>query len=135
MSESKQQKDGSVNTGGGAYVGGNVNTDGGDFVGRDKTVHSQAAGTSLADLTTLVAEMRRLLPEAGLDTETTEVIDADFTVVEAQVAKPAPNKAIVVAKLTSVAALLSAVGATVVAAKPLLPLAQQALEWAGRLLP
>lgn len=29
----------SVNTEGGAYIGGNVNTSGGDFVGRDKITH------------------------------------------------------------------------------------------------
>lgn len=34
----KDKKKGSVNTDGGAYIGGSVNTGGGDFVGRDKKV-------------------------------------------------------------------------------------------------
>jgi len=40
---SKEQNIGtekSINTGGGAFIGGNVNTGGGDFVGRDKIVSS-----------------------------------------------------------------------------------------------
>jgi hypothetical protein len=30
----------SINTDGGAYIGGNVNTSGGDFIGRDKKISS-----------------------------------------------------------------------------------------------
>ena len=44
MANSKKDRQGEVNTGGGAYVGGNVSTGGGDFVGRDKKMEAGERG-------------------------------------------------------------------------------------------
>ena len=81
-----------VDTSGGAYLGGSVVMGGGDFVGRDqvKTVH-QGQGASVEDLLKLLAEMRALLPQAGLDRDDVEAIEGDFRVVEAQAGKDQPK--------------------------------------------
>ena len=59
----------SVDTGGGAYIGGNVDTGGGAFAGRDQTITqvNETHGVSLAEFTALLAELRAALPAAGLD--------------------------------------------------------------------
>ena len=41
----KKQANSSINTAGGAYIGGNINTQGGDFVGRDKNIVINNAST------------------------------------------------------------------------------------------
>jgi hypothetical protein len=139
-----------VDTGGGAFVGGNVHTAGGKFVGRDDvtiigdgnvvgdrsqaTVIKQAnQGATVAEFTRLLAELRGLLPQVGLDAETAEVVDADVKVVEQQAARPKPNRAIIVSKLESVTKLLTAAAGAATAGEKLLPLAQKAVEWAGQL--
>jgi hypothetical protein len=122
----------SVDTGGGAYVGGDVDTGGGAFVGRDKTIHQVNAtqGVSLAEFTALLAELRAAVPAAGLDPDTAEIIDADVQVVEQQAAKPQPSTAVITSKLEGIAKVLAAAGGVAVAAQKLLPMAQQALELA-----
>ncbi|MEI2690764.1 MAG: hypothetical protein V9H69_14055 [Anaerolineae bacterium] len=122
----------SVNTGGGAYVGGNVDTGGGSFVGRDQTIHQVSAtqGVSLAEFSALLAELRAALPAAGLDPDTAEIIDADVQVIEQQAAKPQPSAAVITSKLEGMAKVLAAAGGVAVAAQKLLPMVQQALEWA-----
>ncbi len=47
MTKSKKGTDGTVHTGGGAYIGGNVDTGGGDFVGRDKNVRARERGVAI----------------------------------------------------------------------------------------
>jgi hypothetical protein len=103
----------SVDTGGGAYIGGSVKTKGGDFVGRDqvKTVHQQQ-GASAEDLVKLMAEVRALLPRAGLDPDVTEVIEGDFRVVEEQAAKEQPKGGIVKAKLKGISEMIQETGKT-----------------------
>ena len=139
-----------VNTGGGAYIGGKVSTGGGKFVGRDAVTiigdgnvlgdHSRATVVKQAhpDATVeafarLLAEMRALLPQAGLDPDTAAVVDADVRVVEQQAAKDQPNRAIVASKLEEVTKLLTAAGGLAAAGRNLLPLVQKAVEWAGQL--
>jgi hypothetical protein len=147
-----------VHTAAGAYVGGSVHTDGGTFVGRDQVVVAgergvavggsvasstivtgdrnligQQQGITLAEFTRLLAELRALLPQAGLGAETAEVVDADVKVVQEQAARPRPNAAIIASKLESVTKLLAAAGGAVTAGEKLLPLAQKAVEWAGQL--
>lgn len=122
----------SVDSGGGAVIFGNVDTSGGAFVGRDQTIHQVNApqGVSLAEFSALLAELRAALPAAGLDADTAEIIDADVQVVEQQAAKPQPSAAVITSKLEGIAKLLAAAGGVAVAAQKLLPMAQQALEWA-----
>ncbi len=123
-----------VETGGGAYIGGNVRVTGGDFIGRDKIVTPPAApAVTVDDLLRLLAQARELLPAAGLDTPTAQVIQSDLETAEAQARQEHPNRAIVVAKLKSVAEVLGAVGGAATGLSRLLPLVQQALQWAERL--
>ena len=146
-----------INTSGGAYVGGNVDTTGAPFIGRDQVtkatggsvivtggkvgvintgdgnVITQQQGVSLEEFANLLAEMRKLLPHAGLAPDVVEVIDADFRVVEEQAAKEKPTGAIILSKLEGAAKMLTAMSGAAVAAQKLAPLAQKAVEWAGQL--
>ncbi len=141
---------GGVNTGGGAYIGGGVNTGGGKFVGRDETIitgdgnvigdHSQATvikqanqGATVAEFSALLAQMRALLPQAGLDADTAEAVAADVKVVAQQAARPKPNPALIAAKLEGITKLLAAATGTAGAVEKLLPLARQAVQWAAQL--
>ncbi len=147
MTKKKQPQP--IDTGGGAYIGGDVKA-GGDFVGRDQviitgdgnvvgdqssaTVIKQVTeGATLAEFLRLLAELRQALPAAGLDPDTAEVIEADVQVVEEQAQKEKPSTAVIVAKLKSIAEVLTASGAVATAAQKLLPVAQQALTWAQQL--
>jgi hypothetical protein len=146
-----------VHTDGGAYVGGNVETGGGEFVGRDKIVQAgergvavggdlhgtvvtgdgnvvgQHQGALLAEFQRLLAELRQGLAQAGLDDDAEAIIDGEFRVVEEQAAKPQPVGPIITAKLESATKMLTALAGTAAAAQRLLPMAQQAVEWAGQL--
>ena len=139
-----------INTDGGAYIGGSVTTGGGKFVGRDDvtvvgdgnvvgdrsqaTVTKQAhQGATVEAFTRLLAEIRTLLPQAGLDLEIAQSVDADVQVIEQQAAKPKPNATIIASKLEEVTKLLTAAGGLAIAGGKLLPLAQKAVEWAGQL--
>lgn len=147
MAKKKQSQ--SIDTGGGAYVGGDVKV-GRDFVGRDQitiagdgnvvgdqssaTVIKQVTeGATLEEFLRLIAELRQALPAAGLDQDTAEVIEADVQVVEEQAQKEKPSAPVIVAKLKGIAEVLTATGAVATAAQKLLPLAQQALTWAQQL--
>lgn len=143
---------------GGFSIGGDVNTSGGDFIGRDKVVKGgdnsvviggnatdntivignsnvigNSAGGSLEELLALLREMQALLPQAGLDEDTVEAIEGDFVVMEKQLAKPEPKKAIVLHKLQGVAGMLAAAAATGEAVQKLGPMVQQAIAWAKML--
>ncbi|HHE70921.1 MAG TPA: hypothetical protein ENL34_01380 [Chloroflexi bacterium] len=147
MTKKKQPQH--IDTGGGAYIGGDVKAEG-DFVGRDQviitgdgnvvgdqssaTVIKQVTeGATLEEFLRLLAELRQALPAAGLDPDTAEVIEADVQVVEEQAQKEKPSTAVIVAKLKSIAEVLTASGAVATAAQKLLPVAQQALTWAQQL--
>ena len=104
---------------GGLNIQGGVHTGGGDFVGRDKMIKGGAnsvviggnasgntivtgngnvvgntSSGSLEELRALLQQMQAILPQAGLDEDTVEVIEGDFAVVEKQLAKPEPKKSI-----------------------------------------
>jgi hypothetical protein len=152
MKENENSQRPTVDTGGGAYVGGDVRAQGGEVVGRDKVVSASAGGVAIGGSVTeseitagaqqgvsveallqLLAEMRRLLPQSGLDADGAEVIEGDFRVVEEQADKAQPNRAIILSKLKGVTELLTTAVAASEAAQKLLPMAQQATEWAGQL--
>ena len=123
-----------IRTEGGAYVEGDVHVSGGDFVGRDKIeIHRPAEGVTVGEFVALLSQVRQLASQAALDKDTAEVIEVDFRVVEEQAKRPQPNRAIILSKLKGAAELLTAATAAVAAAKPLLPLVQRAVEWAGQL--
>ena len=130
----KQTQPQHVDTGGGAFVAGDVRVEGGDFVGRDKVVTQQAVqGVTVEDFLRLLAQVREMLPAAGLDPDTAQVIEGDLEVVESQARQEEPRGAIVLAKLKSVAELLGAAGDAATGIARLLPLIQQALQWAQHL--
>jgi hypothetical protein len=122
-----------VNTGGAAYVGGNVYSEG-DFVGRDqvKTVYQQQ-GASIEDLARLLAEVRTLLPEAGLDRDEMDVIEGDCRVVEQQAAKDQPKAGLIKAKLKGIAGVIQETGKTSDAVTKILTLLGKGAVLAGAL--
>jgi hypothetical protein len=134
MKAKKNKEQLGVNTGGGAYVGGDVHTQGGDFVGRDQVVSiGLQQGATLDEFVHLLGEMRRLLPQSGLDKDTAQVVEGDFRVVEEQAQKPKPNRAIILGKLKGAAEALTAAATLAEAGQKLLPMAQKAAQWAGQL--
>lgn len=122
-----------IDTGGGAYIGGSV-TAGGDFVGRDqtKTVYHQE-GASIENLRKLLGELRALLPQAELEPDIAEVIEGDFKVVEAQTAKDRPMGALIKSKLKGVSDLIQETGKTSDAVEKILKLLGRGLALAGTL--
>ncbi|MEA3278645.1 MAG: hypothetical protein U9Q81_25780 [Pseudomonadota bacterium] len=120
-------------TGGGAYVGGNVSTGGGDFVGRDqvKTVYQQ--GASVKDLERLLDEIRDLLPQADLNTELAQVIDADFRMVEDQAAKEHPMGGLIKSRLNGILQMIQEAGETSDAVEKILKLLGKGVALAGAL--
>ena len=147
-----------IKTGGGAYIGGSVHTGGGDFVGRDKITLTGERGVAiggsvkastiitgdrnvvgvrqaatLQEFVSLLAELRRLVPQSGLDADTAQIVEADVRVAQEQVAKPQPSRAIILSKLKGVAEMLTTAAGAAEAAQKLVPLAHKAAEWAGQL--
>lgn len=96
-------------------------------------IKQTTTGVRLEEFIQLLAELQAVLAQAGLDTDTGNVVAADMSVVQEQVSKPKPSGAIVVSKLRSITEVLTAAAGTAVAAGKLLPLAQRALEWAKQL--
>jgi len=131
----QSQQPSRIDTGGGAYVGGDVHA-GRDFIGRDQHVEIRqtSEGVSLEGFLQLLAELRQRVPAAGLDGDTAEIIEGDVWVVEEQVQKEEPRKAIIVAKLKGVTEVLTETGKVAAAAAALVPLAEKALTWAQQLL-
>ena len=130
--KSKDPKD--IDTGGGAIVGGSV-TAGGDFVGRDqiKTVQGHREGASIEELTGLLAEIRTLLPQAGVEADVAEVIEGDFRVVETQVAKEEPKGGLVKARLKAISEVIQETGKVSEATEKILKLLGKGVALAGAL--
>jgi hypothetical protein len=150
-----KKSDSTIHTGGGAYIEGKVDTGGGDFVGRDQnkavigsvsggavvqvgngsTVNSAAQqSASLADLTKLVAEIRAGIQAAKLDEDTMEAIEGQFKVVEKQLEKPEPKKALVLPSLETTVKYLTAAVTAGEAVTKLIPMAEKAVAWAQQVL-
>ena len=123
-----------VHTGGGAYIGGKVEV-GRDFIGRDQVtvVEQTSVGMTVDAFLQLLAELRQQLSTAGLDTDTSDIIDADVRVIEEQASKEKPSKPIILSKLKGVTELLTETGKVAVAATALAPLAEKAITWAQQL--
>jgi hypothetical protein len=140
-------------------IQGGVHTGGGDFVGRDKVIRGgnnsvviggnasgntivtgsgnvvgSSTGGSLEELRALLQQMQALLPQAGLDEDEVEVIEADFEAVEKQLAKPEPKKSIVLPKMESIAGTLATTVAAGEAIQKLAPMVQQAIAWVKMVL-
>lgn len=128
MADEKQ----TIDTGGGAYVGGQVSIEGGDFVGRDKII-SIDQGANIKDFTELLAEIRRSLVQAAIAPDTRQVIEGDFQVLESEVAKEKPNSAIVKGKLKGMLEMLSTTGGALEGAEKVVSLLGKASKWAAAL--
>jgi hypothetical protein len=104
-------------------------------VGNNNTVTtSTQTGASLPDLVHLVAEMRALLQGADLDPDTHAVVEGSFQVVEEQLKKPQPKKALVLPSLKQIAETLALAVTTGEAVGKLKPMLDQAILWAQALL-
>ena len=151
-----ENKDGTINTGGGHYVD-HVRVNGGDFViGNTIDLHgdgnilgdgnvSSVTGASTEGVTAkaflqLLEEIRCLLPEANLDPELVQEAERDLDTAKEQAKKPEPLLPLITAKLEGLATMLVAAGGVAAAgqalaptAQRLAPLVQKAIEMAGRL--
>lgn len=151
----KRKPDRGVNTQGGAHTEGRVSISGGDFIAGDQnkvvingpvsggvisvgagnTVHASELGpASLENLTALVKEIRALLPQASLEADAQEAVAADLQTVETQMSKPAPKKALVLPKLKSIVEILGSAAAASEAVSKLIPMVNQAIQWAQQVL-
>lgn len=108
-----------INTGGGAYIGGNA-TAGGNIVGRDQINVGGGQRATLEEFTRQLRELRALLGGARLDPDIRGAIDADFEVVEAQVRKPDPKRGLIEGKLQSIAGALGSADQAAGAARGLI---------------
>lgn len=157
MTKGKKRKSGGagIDTGGAAYVGGDVHAE--EFVGGDKVIQvgerSVVAGSikesfiqtgdtvgvqqgaTVEQFLELLAEIRRLLAESGLDKDTIQVVDGEYREVEERASKPKPNRAVILGKLKGAAEALTTAAAAAEAGQKLLPLARQAAEAGQKLLP
>lgn len=133
---SGDKETGRIDTGGGAFVGGSVDTGGGPFIGRDHvTTTISRQGITLEEFGTLLAEMRGLIPQAGLEERKAQDIEAEVVKVEEEAQAAQPDRSVVVGKLEYITKILKAAGNLTDEGKKLLPLAAKALEWGSLLLP
>ena len=100
---------------------------------RSTVIKQQMTDVTADEFLRLIAELRQVLPTAGLDSDTVQVIETDLQVVESQARKPRPNATLILLKLKSVAGLLATADGVWGIVERMQPLAQQAIEWAGRL--
>jgi uncharacterized caspase-like protein len=127
--------DKSVNTGGGAYVGGQVTVTGGDFVGRDK-ITSEASSSQamiLEDFLSLLerihSEFQKTQPEAKFHT----LVENEIASIKAEAHDEQPSLPIIETKLISLKNLLEKTGSVVVATTGLAKVIQQAIVMAQKL--
>jgi len=106
----------------------------GNVLGNQNTVSvnktTVTSGATVADFTSLLAELRATLGSAGLDAKAERIIKADLDVVEGEVTDAKPDKSIVEAKLASIAAIAKNAAAIATASGTLLPLIHKAIEMA-----
>ncbi|AGA90290.1 hypothetical protein Thimo_1505 [Thioflavicoccus mobilis 8321] len=115
---------------GGAFFG---TVTAGKVIGRDQKVIVQ--GSSAADLARLIAEIRALLPEAGLPAERRQAVEAKLIEVDQTLAGPAPEGGALRARLDAVRGLLEQGAQAGTALETLLGLVGRAVStvagWAG----
>jgi hypothetical protein len=111
MSETKNGSSPStVNTQGGAYIGGSVNTGGGKLVGRDDFSVCVQQGATREEFLQVLAAFRAALPEAGLPERQARVIEGDVRTVEEEAAEKQPDAGIIQAKIDGITGILGKIG-------------------------
>jgi hypothetical protein len=111
MSDTKNEGSPStVNTHGGAYIGGSVNTGGGKLVGRDDfSVHVQQ-GATREEFLQVLAAFRAALPGAGLPERQARVIEGDVRTVEEEAAEQKPDGTEILSRIESIGRTLGKIG-------------------------
>jgi hypothetical protein len=107
--------------------GGTVNISAGDIYQTTTTFTAPGGHTNLAGL---LRQLQALLPVAGLDPESHQIIIADLQIAVEQAARSQPNQAILLSKLTAIDHLLQSSPNLAAARAALSPLLQAALETA-----
>ena len=140
----------------------NVDIGKGDFVNRDKTDRSihvggdmdhsvassgdtaqitmdnrQASDLSKTEIQALLGDLKSALQSAPVDADIKESVQSDVKVVEAQLEKPEPKKAILLPKAKAILETIKAAATTAVATHEAWPkiveLATKLVEWAKAL--
>ena len=96
-------------------------------------IKQQTTGVTVDAFLRLLTELRQALPTAGLDPDIAQAVESDLQVAESQARKAEPNAALILLKLKSVAELLATADGVCGIVERVRPLAQQAVEWAGKL--
>ncbi len=135
--EKKSSLPKTIHTDGGDYVGNSQNKvvvgeiSGGTLViGNRNTVNSDMNTCSMEDFVKLISEIHMLLEQSELDDETQAIVEGDFTIVEEQLAKPEPKRAFILPKLKSIAEVLGTTALIGETMQKLLPMLNQAIQWA-----
>ena len=126
-----------VNTGGGGYFAGNVNA-GGDVVGRDylknsRNVEINRQGASVDELKSLLAELRQLLSQVELKSDTARIIEGDVRVVDEQAGKKDGDGGLIKNRLQSIRGLLSGAGDTAGSVDRIMSVVNKAIQMAHTL--
>jgi hypothetical protein len=108
---------------------GNVIGDG----SRSTVIKQSTQGATVDEFLELLSKLREIVPQAGIDPDVAEAIESDLERAEAQAQKPKPNAALILSRVRSAAELLATAEGVWSITERIRPLAQQALEWAGRL--
>lgn len=111
MSDTKNEGSPStVNTNGGAYIGGSVNTGRGKVVGRDDFSVSVQQGGTREEFLQILAHFRAALPQAALPERQARVIEGDVRTVEEEVAEAKPSAGVIRAKINGITGILGEIG-------------------------
>ncbi len=157
MTGDSKDNDKSINTGGEVHIRGAVSV-GGDFVGRDKVVTAgdrgvvvggnitssnvvtgngnvvgNSQGVTADEFRALLAEIRTLIPQSGLDERKVRTLEGDVETVVEEAEQEKPDGGDIVHRLEGATKALKAVGKLTDAGKKLLPMVEKAAEWAGGL--
>lgn len=126
----------SVNTGGGAYVGGNIKA-GVDFVGGDKvmTEISSSQSTTVQDFLAIFERLRSKLQETNLEGIVNTVVTEEIANIEKEAQDEEPSLPIIEVKLTSLKNLIEKAGGVVMATTGLTQVIQLAIGMAQELFP
>ncbi len=118
------------------HVGDITVTGNGNVVGDHNYVRtgaSQTAAPTMEEFLRLLAELRRALPQAGLDPDDAAAAVTDLQQAEAQARKPQPKVSLILSRIKNVAELLATADGVAGMLQRLQPLAQQLQTWAGQL--
>jgi hypothetical protein len=121
-------KIGSINASGNS----NINIAEGDINQTSATTNITQNATPV-DFTNLLAEIKKLIESAGLDSDITDLAKADLGTVESLSRKDKPSPALITAKLKGLTDVVGAAAGAAAAVQKLAPLIEQAVKMAQQL--